>query len=533
MKTNLPITDQEVLFSTDEVLVSETDLKGIITYANPAFIRVSGYSIEELIGKSHNTVRHPDMPPAAFADLWNTIKSGKAWRGLVKNRCKNGDFYWVEAFVTPRTENGQTKGYISVRSVPNRESVRAAETIYKAIQAGNTPFPETKQSLFNRVSFFKRGFISFLLFATPPLFIAGIASHFQSATTTWISAALLSALTLVSGTLWIWLTNQSLDRLTKALGALKEGRFTERLDIAKFDEFPDLLSDIEQLRIHWKALVADLKASSNYVVGAASELYQVTGALSADASDQVDRVNNVSAGLEELSVAISETAQHAHGAAASTSEVGSSANTSREHMSSSRAVSVRVVTVVEEAQQAISKLEQAVSTIGVVTQTIKEIADQTNLLALNAAIEAARAGEQGRGFAVVADEVRKLAERTSASTLDISNIVEQVRVLAQNSVDSMKNTNTEVKTGVDLIGAAHDSLEVIAEISVKANLLVSEIDDTILQQSSALQEIAQAVEQMSGAQESSSNKVKSVEAVARNLNATAQDLNDLVRHLKL
>jgi len=140
MKNNQPITQNEVRFSADRYLVSCTDLKGIITKANDAFVEVSGFSREELIGKSHNLVRHPDMPEAAFADLWSTVKAGLPWRGLVKNRCKNGDFYWVEAFVVPIKENGQVTGYMSVRTPAPAAKRATVEAMYKAAgQKGKLP----------------------------------------------------------------------------------------------------------------------------------------------------------------------------------------------------------------------------------------------------------------------------------------------------------------------------------------------------------------------------------------------------------
>jgi aerotaxis receptor len=112
-------------------------LQGNINYANPYFIEVSGFTEEELIGAPQNIVRHPDMPVEAFADLWSTIKSGMPWTGLVKNRCKNGDFYWVLANVTPVIENGKPVGYLSVRTKPSREQVRAADALYREIKGGN------------------------------------------------------------------------------------------------------------------------------------------------------------------------------------------------------------------------------------------------------------------------------------------------------------------------------------------------------------------------------------------------------------
>ncbi len=136
MKINLPVTNNEVLFEDTEFMVTRTDLKGIITHVNQDFIKISGFSESELIGKSHNVVRHPDMPEEAFKDLWANLKEGKPWEGLVKNRCKNGDFYWVNANVTPFSENGKLAGYVSVRRKPARESVIETSKAYQLFKDG-------------------------------------------------------------------------------------------------------------------------------------------------------------------------------------------------------------------------------------------------------------------------------------------------------------------------------------------------------------------------------------------------------------
>lgn len=136
MKNNLPVTNTENNYDAKLVISSTTDLKGVVTNVNKNFLDISGFSSDELIGKNHNIVRHPDMPPAAFADLWTTIKAGKAWMGIVKNRCKNGDFYWVDAFVTPATKNGKITGYESTRVKTAKRMVHHAEGLYKKISAG-------------------------------------------------------------------------------------------------------------------------------------------------------------------------------------------------------------------------------------------------------------------------------------------------------------------------------------------------------------------------------------------------------------
>ncbi|MFA7270018.1 MAG: methyl-accepting chemotaxis protein [Sterolibacterium sp.] len=131
MRMNMPVTNVEVPLQPSTLIVSKTDLKGQITYINRDFLEISGFSESELIGQSHNIVRHPDMPPEAFEDLWKTLQAGRPWIGMVKNRCKNGDYYWVYAHATPLIENGQTVGYMSVRKQPTRAQVDEAEHAYR------------------------------------------------------------------------------------------------------------------------------------------------------------------------------------------------------------------------------------------------------------------------------------------------------------------------------------------------------------------------------------------------------------------
>jgi methyl-accepting chemotaxis protein len=131
MKTNLPVTDHEVALSPETLIVSKTDLKGLITYVNRDFLQISGFTENELIGESHNIVRHPDMPVEAFADLWQTLGQHRPWTGYVKNRCKNGDFYWVEANVTPIWEGGRVSGYMSVRRQADPAVIRQVDEAYR------------------------------------------------------------------------------------------------------------------------------------------------------------------------------------------------------------------------------------------------------------------------------------------------------------------------------------------------------------------------------------------------------------------
>ncbi|CAG1000547.1 partial Aerotaxis receptor, partial [Rhodocyclaceae bacterium] len=131
MRINQPVTQNEVLLDDATLIVSKTDLKGRITYVNKDFLTISGFTEAELLGEPHNIVRHPDMPPEAFQDLWDTLKEGRPWVGYVKNRCKSGDYYWVEAHAAPIWEGNQVVGYMSVRRKPARDKVEAAEGAYR------------------------------------------------------------------------------------------------------------------------------------------------------------------------------------------------------------------------------------------------------------------------------------------------------------------------------------------------------------------------------------------------------------------
>lgn len=153
MRKNLPITNREVMMKDGQVLISETNLKGIITDVNGDFVELSGFSRTELIGKNHNLVRHPDMPAEAFQSLWDTVRAGKPWTGLVKNRCKNGDFYWVQANVAPIVHHGKVTGYVSVRSKPDCKSIEQASALYADINAGKASLED--ESLMQKLNVFK------------------------------------------------------------------------------------------------------------------------------------------------------------------------------------------------------------------------------------------------------------------------------------------------------------------------------------------------------------------------------------------
>ncbi|MEY2699632.1 MAG: hypothetical protein RIQ52_387 [Pseudomonadota bacterium] len=239
MKINLPVTQKEQFYPAHEVLVSETDTKGVIRTANTAFCKVTGFSAEELIGKSHNVVRHPDMPEELFADMWRTLKAGKQWMGIVKNRCANGDFYWVSAQVTPVYENGQLVGYRSVRKQPSREAIAAADGLYQRIRAGEAVKLDTlarrrrQSGILGRYSLAVRWWVPSLL---PLVAIIHLAINAKPG----IAELSLILLLLAANTaLTYWMgrhTSATLKAIEKGLRAFDDGDLSARISYYGEDE---------------------------------------------------------------------------------------------------------------------------------------------------------------------------------------------------------------------------------------------------------------------------------------------------------
>ena len=232
MKKNLPVTDRENTYREDLRLVSTTDLKGIITHANDAFAEVAGFTHEELVGKNHNLVRHPDMPPIAFDDLWQTIKKGQPWMGMVKNRCKSGDYYWVDAFVTPTFENQKVIGYQSVRVKPNRDCVERAEKLYQEVNQGPSLL-----SRFNNLlpkSLFAKSFLSGTLGAMAAYWIAQSISN-DPAIANWVFFGIM-LIVMASVSAWLSLPwRQAVERTQRCGGPPGRWGLVHRSRLRQYD----------------------------------------------------------------------------------------------------------------------------------------------------------------------------------------------------------------------------------------------------------------------------------------------------------
>ncbi|MDD5328635.1 MAG: PAS domain-containing methyl-accepting chemotaxis protein [Sulfuricella sp.] len=525
MKTNLPVSGVEKTF-TSGTIVSKTNLKGIITYANDAFVAISGFTREELIGKNHNIVRHPDMPPAAFAWLWDTIKTGQPWRGVVKNRCKNGDHYWVDAFVVPVKKNGEIVEYMSVRSPPTRQQIDAADALYREINAGKplaVPKGSGRLSIKNGL-FLLIGVMNALLVGSSILGYYGMAG---------LGFALAAAGMLFSVGLGLFLAgtiSQGLEKIISLFDQIAEGNLSTKIDIGRQDEPGRVMASLACAQVHLKVILDEVALASDVVESHTAGLRQEMAQVVARSQAQSDRIMQASAAMEEMSASIREVAESAGGTADAAGQTLSIVESGNAQMTQSMEATSRVVQAVEASGATITELSQAIHEIGAITQAIKEIADQTNLLALNAAIEAARAGEQGRGFAVVADEVRKLAERTASSTADITRMVEGIESTAGAAVGSMNQAVSEVEAGLALIQATSESLGEITAASQRVTEMARHIAAAASQQSAAGEEVVGNMGQISAIGEENTAGTIGVGRTAGELARVAADLQAMVRH---
>ena len=521
MRVNLPVTQNNHDFSAGELLVSTTNTKGEITHCNAAFARVSGYSYDELMGQPHNLVRHPDMPEAAFKDMWRTIAHGFPWTGLVKNRRKNGDHYWVRANVTPIMENGKPRGYMSVRSRPEAAAVRDAEALYARMRAEEAAGQATLRLRGGEVRQLGwRGLSNqwhdLGLTARMALMLAVIAMLTLlpdllgwSGPLAWGARALVLAL----GSAWVlWRFHNRC-----AIGLDVAGRFASDLAGCNLMTVPDpryagamgemgtLLRRMQQVQVNLRAVLGDLLHDARGFVQTSQEIAQGSADLAARTETQAGNLQQTAASMEQLSGTVSQTAETAQDMAGASEQ--------------STLVASRSGAAIEEVGAAMERIRGSSTRMREIIGVIESIAFQTNLLALNAAVEAARAGEQGRGFAVVAGEVRALAQRSAASAKEIG-------MLINSTVDGINDGNARM-------AQAGDTIQGMVTAVDRVSSLVHQISIATQEQSQGIAQVNEAVAELDSVTQQNATLVEQSAASAASLGHRAQMLQRSVAVFKL
>jgi methyl-accepting chemotaxis protein len=488
-------------------IVSESDLRGDILSINEKFCEVSKYSKEELIGKPHNTTRHPDMPKEVFKEMWATIGRGKLFRGIIKNRAKDGTPYYVDAVIAPiMGENGKPKKYLGVRyditeAEVERQNMRgvfrAIDDSYMFVEfdttgnivSGNKIFQETMgytadelkgknhRSCVDQATANSHEYAQFW----PDL----KAGKSQKGTFKRIAKSGKE----------VWMQS------VYAPVVDETGRVVKVVTIA---------TDVTEQRI-----INEIQETATALSSASTELTATATQMSATATKTNQESQIAAAAAEEVATGVQTVATNMEEMVASIKEIARSANESSQ-------MSKMTLTKAQESNVTILKLGTSSQEIGDVIKVISSIAQQTNLLALNATIEAARAGEAGKGFAVVANEVKELAKQTAKATNDITNKIGAIQKDAQNAVEAIGGISKAVETLNGISG-------VIAAAVEEQTATTNEISRVVVQSKRGVESIAETVKSVSSAANESTTASNATLSASNELAQLAEILNALVK----
>ncbi len=511
MRNNQPVTQQEYQYPDDATLMSTTDVNSHITYANDAFIEVSGFASEDIIGQPHNIVRHPDMPPQAFKDMWATLQQGFPWTALVKNRRRNGDHYWVRANVVPIIRGGKTRGYLSVRTKPNAAEITETQLLYDKINRGELNNRRLHKGLLIRTGLtrglsvlktlsvrwrIRSGLFAVLLAGTLLISTLSAIPSMQM-----ISALVLNAVLIFFLGLWLeWQITRPLEQLCKQTLQVASGASHTITPMTRTDEIGMTLRSVGQLGLICRWMVDDVHSQAQKVKQASESLAQGNDLLSRRTEQTAANVGETAAAMNEMNATVESNTQ----TAAEADTLSLSASQAAEK--GSHAMQGVVGTM-----QQINDSSKQIATI---TSVIDGIAFQTNILALNAAVEAARAGEQGKGFAVVAGEVRSLAQRSASAASEIKRLID---ASADTVISGSKQVAQAGKTMDDIVTQVQNVSALIAQIRTATG-----------EQNLGLLDVAKAIEELDRITHQNSVQVQEGAMASSGLKKQAERLVDAV-----
>ena len=517
MRNNQPVSQVELQLTEGQRLISTTDLKGQITYCNQAFIEVSGFSPEELLGSPHNLVRHPDVPSAVFEHMWQTLKSGQPWMGIVKNRRKNGDHYWVNAYVTPIVDSHcKIIGYESVRIKPTADQVRRAKSLYARIAAGKSAVPASNTLLPLLIKGLPVVAVALLGFA--------VGAFIGNAWGALLTAAIAVPLSFAG----VQFQNRGLLKLESITRRATSSPLISQM----YTDSRGLNARIEMTLIahdaHLHTCLTRVQDSAHQLGLQAAEADALAQGSSIGLERQRQETDLIATAINEMAATTQEVAANVMHTADATANATQLLGQGRAITAQTRTAIEKLSVAVGETGAAVQQLAQDSQEIGSVVDVIKSIADQTNLLALNAAIEAARAGESGRGFAVVADEVRQLAKRTTDATGQIHQLIEKLQSQAQNAVLTTEEGHRQAEEGVTKVLLADEALAGISSAMDRVADMAQQIASATEEQSAVSEEISRNITNIAQLADKTASDAQKTAHLSESLKSTVHEQYALV-----
>lgn len=502
MSSPSSVTQNEYPLDDDTTLMSTTDLHSYMTHTNDTFVQVSGYSLQELIGQPHNLVRHPDMPKAAFADMWYTLQKGEPWSGIVKNRRKNGDHYWVRANAVPMVRQGQMTGYMSIRTRATAEEIAAVEPLYKALNEGRC------NKRIHKGLVVRKGWLGKMpamplrwrVRAAMAILFALLAATLFATSAGWVSLAASAVVMLVGTALFEQQIVRPVENVARQALKVATGERNSVQHLNRSDELGLTLRAVGQLGLMCRWLINDVSSQVVSVRDGSDRLAQGNEDLNDRTRQTVSNVQQTVATMNQMAASVQSNSE----TAAEVDKLSVAASSAASEGGHAMQTVVKTMADIADSTQR----------IGSITTLINDIAFQTNILALNAAVEAARAGEQGKGFAVVAGEVRHLASRSANAANDIRKLIDA--------------SASKVQSGSDQVHAAGRTMDDIVEQVKNVTRLIAQISHSTSEQATGLSELTRAVEELDSITQKNADLVEESARISAMVKHRAGRLEDAV-----